>query len=667
MPDSDERNALVKQQELSSDSIQRAISTMYYVLNNPYKAVFCYYTNIVSKQHDASILAFCINLYRLGIADELSYSNKGEDYGILQQLIDLNKNERLSRDEKAKRFMEYVLDVCFYNKLDKIRQIKQLESGEIEEVELEQKHHRTRLIKKSLNQWARANNIPVKINYDKNRASLDSHNKTSTYYVKTIAANDTDVQASARRRTVKKKLLKPANAIALVVGLGEGLVAMALGGLPLITGLFVIGLPAWIVNYYLFKGTAFSTLKQIAFGGLYKTEDGVPIPDNQRWKITATLVSSFAAAACFGFLSFGSGLQAFGSLFFGLTATAAVGIPPVGLVLLAAVVATVTTVALTTLFYCSIADFIKNNRGQAIKARLKKIYVDDLFKNKSKQPLLQRITKAVLHTLFLSLIVSGAVLVTLSTFGLFMDKTTLILASTFKASEKLAHSMALTANLIALPVNVYFYTYSVKIAVNVAQRLLSKVLNPRNTWSSAVNFFSQRKKSPVNWAINVFNKIKECVLNLCLIGNTYGQGNGGKEPGAIHMMQTIIPASSQTVGDFGFAANAAASLGPNSDAVQRALQEPDKVTAKTDSRTPYCFYINQSTIDDVVSRDSVSKPIPIPGCSRSQQSPEHSYGDKLMRPPKLSGQLVSSVRSEEVRTPLKEPSTNEGVFLRYSP
>lgn len=652
---------LLKKNIPLQDPIERAINTMEYVLEHPSRAALRYCFNVYSNYLDKEILIFCIDLHLLGIADELfsvDYES-GKALGLISSLKNITK-QNLNIAEKFQQFMQVVLETIHYNKLD--------------DEALPRKQRRIQHIKKSLNRWVRVHQIGVEISYDAGRVLDTEANLMSPYYVKKIEIDSKEALDKAKHRYRKKQLLHVANGISLVVGLGEGLVAMALGGLPLMLGVFVIGLPAWIVNYYLFKGAAFSTLKQIVLGGLYKTEDGQRIPESQRWKITATLFSSFTAATCFGFLSFGSGLQAFGSLFFGLSAVAAIGAPPIGLIVLAAGVATVTTVALTTLFYCSMADFIKNKRGQQIKEYLKEIYVDNFWHNAKEQSRIRRLMEVSATSLFLTILTAGSVLVTLSTFGLFMDKTVMILSSTLQLPNKAAHSIALFANFSALPVNAYFYSRSVLIAMNVMKSFLRKVIAPQQTIKQLSTFFRQRRESPVRWVVTLIQKIKFFSLTTCLLGNTYGQGKGGQEPGAINMMSKAAPfLPKKVISELGFLSNSAASAGVNYDAVAAKFKQPDSIITRGGERTPFCIFdkmrqrqaLRDQWALSIETRSS--RPIPIPGHTIADV---HGSYDEALKPIGLLvplGVQGASVRSEDVVTPKRSAPQVTGVFYPTPP
>ena len=142
--------------------------------------------------------------------------------------------------------------------------------------------------------------------------------------------------------------------VAGTVGLGEALVAVYF------SGSFAVVLPAFLISFVLFRMDTFDLFDSFVGDRLFKDKDGKSFT---KWKGVALKIAMalaiFAGAAC-GFLQLNSILITFGSLFWGLSAVAAVTAAPLTLMILACSVAFISAVANTALLYMNVEKFIRD-------------------------------------------------------------------------------------------------------------------------------------------------------------------------------------------------------------------------------------------------------------------------------------------------------------------
>ena len=126
--------------------------------------------------------------------------------------------------------------------------------------------------------------------------------------------------------------------ITLVVALGEAVVAAVLGsavattvGAPLLASFLMIGIPAFLINFVLFRGHSYWSLKEIFVDGfltrLFRDENNEPIKGFSLSMMLVCALVMLAAGLGFGLLSFHTALTGFGGLLFKLSAAAAFLLP----------------------------------------------------------------------------------------------------------------------------------------------------------------------------------------------------------------------------------------------------------------------------------------------------------------------------------------------------
>lgn len=341
-------------------------------------------------------------------------------------------------------------------------------------------------LKQYLNRLARQQGLNSRIEVSKEIFTTDENGDKHRHKVYELrqqtgyTPEDIGKKNSVRKR--KSVLKKVSLGIAVVVGVGEGLVAAAFFGGPLIIALLAIGIPAFAVNYFLFKGSAFNTLKQVFLKRVYVNERGETISTLKKRLIDSTIVCSLAAGICYGVLSLGSALGALGPLVFGITAAASVAAPPVGLLVVAGLVATVTAVAVATLFYVAFADFIKNDRLSQAKNYYKRFWKDiTARKGSAKDYTLGENCKYVCTVAAkcawefakVAVALAATVLVTVATCGVFYQKTISILTQLPKWSAAVSAKIATVTSALAGVVNAFFMRDSVSTARDYVLKGLS--------------------------------------------------------------------------------------------------------------------------------------------------------------------------------------------------
>ena len=78
-------------------------------------------------------------------------------------------------------------------------------------------------------------------------------------------------------------------------------------------------------------------------------------------------------------------------------------------------------------------------------------------------------------------------------FGLFLDKTVMVMSSTLKIAHHISHTIALLANFSALPINLYFGSRSILIGMNLMKDLGEIILHPKESLKKVSNFLMKER------------------------------------------------------------------------------------------------------------------------------------------------------------------------------
>lgn len=250
--------------------------------------------------------------------------------------------------------------------------------------------------------------------------------------------------------------------VAATVAFGEALVSVTfMGATGGIGPLLLIAIPVFLVNFFLFRIDTRNFLQSIGNNELFKDNHK---QDFTGWKKHvlrfAMLISVMSGLLC-GFLQLNSILTSLGMVFFGLSASASVLAPPIGLVVLAVGVASLSALANAALLYANVERFIRD--GQYLK--YKQVY-QQIFYNepdpKTGKPI--SLFWKLFHGLFLVAGLIAAVIVYCVSLGMYQQQafTTFRFFCHLPAKTSLI-LMHLVANPGHLP-NGFFYALNVKKA-----------------------------------------------------------------------------------------------------------------------------------------------------------------------------------------------------------
>ncbi len=428
-----------------------------------------------------------------------------------------------------------------------------------------------------------------------NKVSDEEKEKLTQEYavvsnIEPITGKDTITGKDKRteRKKIKSRINKFSLVISLIVGLGEGLMAAVfasslLAAWPFVLVLLAVGIPAALCNYFLFRGASFSVLKEIRFKKLSDS------PLTRKLKNFSTLFSS-AAGLSYGFISFSTALMAFGHLLFGLTMIAALSTPPVALIILAAVVAVVTTIAIATLYDHTI-------RGLISKFNLEKLK-DDFFafikltEFKALTTLSEKcghvamvVARIMLRVLFNIPALVLCALVVVPVTLLARNHMATIFKTTFRVSNDLSNKLATVITVVmGAVVNGYFYASSVLLTANLLKKAVAAVLHPIDTFfqikESCAAFFKQNNQQKT---ANVFNGAKRAAFFACVTINGSAQGMG---------IASVVPRGDRELHDAVLFSGGAASSGANGNAGANAMKGVASVVSKpvAISKNPTSFF-----------------------------------------------------------------------------
>ncbi len=483
-----------------------------------------------------------------------------------------------------------------------------------------------RPLKQVLNRFSRANKGKVFVhhlkhgNIDDKFIGQNFSEKRGNYAL--YEGGDTD--GKKHQRAKRQRLTWFSRVITLVVALGEAVVAAVLGatlGAPLLPAFLMIGIPAFLINFVLFRGHSYWSLKEIFVDGfltrLFRDENNELIKGfSLKMMLVCALVTSLAAGLGFGLLSFHTALTGFGSLLFKLSAAAALGAPGVGLIVIASTIAVVSACALFALFFCAVAQAIKTNAWGRFKNYL---YKNTIGLDWGNQPV-KSFVSMLAELVKVSVILVLSVCVAVASFALYGSKALDIGLRFFHMANSAAHLLSTLVVACAEPVNVFFQVNSIITGINISQNWASFAVKKvaggiRSCFSAIANFFCRRdkksnaeaeaeksehlpssgdqrlsageatltsaeapadKKKSVNavrWWHGVFNQASLLGMYYCIFKNGSGQAAGATIPAAVQATSTVASAvglhlSNPVVTHLNSAAMASSSNGANTEAAQ---------------------------------------------------------------------------------------------------
>lgn len=499
---------------------------------------------------------------------ELSILEKHlEEEKRVQQLIhDFKKNKRFKTlgEEMEKDFQQQKV---------KHRDIEALRA------QLEAQYAELKKLKKLIHAFARANELECQI---VNNTKLQTQTK------------EEKAQARIARKKIKSKLNIVSFSVSLIVGLGEGLVAAVFATVmwPFALALLLVGVGGFACNYYLFRGDSFAILKDIYFGTVWKDEKGNPVSGKKKAFVYSTLIFSLSGGLCFGFLSFSSALIAFGKLFFGLTAVAAIAAPPVGLAILAGFIGIVTAVALFTVFAYITANFARKDGFRKLVQKAKHIYEDfgkDWQEQKTKKAQVKFIAKTILsafiHVVFFALAAAMSVVVILASNALFQHKTLTMLHSTFHMAAQLASKTAdvMVFGLGAIS-NAVFNVRGIFAVANTVKQAVFALAHPVETVKKIQDFYHSVKNNNYRKIELMVTFAKRLSLFDGIGFNGWGQSCGfATNPYSQQAVNTAIPTDTQGIIQFStFFGSAAPNLRATVAATRttHGMPKPETIVSK---------------------------------------------------------------------------------------
>ncbi|OGT50201.1 MAG: hypothetical protein A3E82_02285 [Gammaproteobacteria bacterium RIFCSPHIGHO2_12_FULL_38_11] len=359
----------------------------------------------------------------------------------------------------------------------------------------------------------------------------------------------TDEAYRTTRKKQKSRINKFSFAISLIVGVGEGLIAATFlaATWPFLIAVLAIGIPAALCNFILLRNDSYSVIKEIWFG---------KSTDTPRQKTIKTIGSIFSGAAglSYGFLSFGSALVTLGHLIFGLSVAAALATPPITLIVLAAVIAVVTAIAIATLY-----DFmLRKWADEGFINKLITIKDDfiDFFKPDNKhwhdlsykekcEHVASKTLDTVIHTVFFAGALVVAAVLTIATTLLFKHKAVTIFSNTFRLAHVAAEkaSLAITIAMGAL-INSTFYTRSATYMINVVKSAALAILHPIETARKIAKAFAEFKmKNKYQQVESAVRANKRLFLFATVVTNSGSQGWG---IGTSHAAQAGVHSTANT-------------------------------------------------------------------------------------------------------------------------
>ncbi len=410
-----------------------------------------------------------------------------------------------------------------------------------------------------LRRIAKSCGIDARITYRKTKDYIDLDHDDKNEYVRKYAhipnQENKFTARKKRRRRIKKGLNFLSWLTTISVAIGEGMVASYLGQslavivfagtlitLPHIAlAVLLLGIPAFAVNAFLFKGSTRKTFFQFFITGLFRDEKGELIPKWKRIVLTPTVTLTAFTGAFFGILSFTSThTTILGFLaFVGVTAA----FPPAGVALLAGYVAIMTGLALTALTYVSLVDLIKNDRiPQLIK------YFKDRFftlPNKSASGIVKHVLGCALELLFIGAGITGGIFITVAGFGFSYSESLKFLKATVHLSPKVAPAAAKVIAYIAYVAqglfNVKNMSTGFRDVAGVIERMSNNlgrfIAHPQQTFREAKD---AAKANPVRTIFAVGKSILKYILLGATVPNGYAWSDVGQNPTAQSYVSKVL-------------------------------------------------------------------------------------------------------------------------------
>lgn len=357
------------------------------------------------------------------------YLNKNADAAIdvdlrayYKCIVNDQENIEILKNKLKSKYLNMAIGKLTFD----IEQIKSERNEQKEAID-----EQLKILKKDIHHFANELGFSSRIfNKKKQPVVVDDEEElysTKYYVVEPQYGRDFIGTEKQHTRKIKKSSRKWARRSAKIIGFGEfataGYVFYACLGLPFpiaLIGLLLIGFSAWYTTIYLFNNEAYSTLKEIRLGNLFKDEEGRKI---SRFKIVLICIfglSAFSVAILNSALIWGSVQAVMASLLSFMPGAAGV-ILSYGLAVFPAAAA---IIGLSCLFFLCVADLIKNweTRKKGLIAYFKNAYgapwKEMTWKEKLSYPF-----RVLFELSKLALGLAIVVMVTIAAFPIFIAKT----------------------------------------------------------------------------------------------------------------------------------------------------------------------------------------------------------------------------------------------------
>lgn len=335
---------------------------------------------------------------------------------------------------------------------------------------------------------------------------------------------------------------------ASVVASGEALVAaFFMGASASIPIMLAIAIPAFIVNFILFRSDTLNFFKSIGNNELFKDNTKQPFTGWKKYFLGVAMgLALFSGLLC-GVLQLNSILITLGGLFWGLSAAAAISFPPVGLVIGALLVAAFSAVANAALLYASIEKFIRNEEYNYYKWTFQAILgkkINPLTGTLTKKPM--ALKWRLYHSLFLVLGVIPGIGVFMVSRGPYVASTYNTLNSLFKIPALISKVLTMSFGNIGHILNGFFYARNMLNFSKLIEWSLKKAMQIKLCFNYTNLFHKENvNKLSVSKAIGNLIVLPISVLGFsvilyCSYVNAVSQGRGAMlEPESLGWLKLL--------------------------------------------------------------------------------------------------------------------------------
>lgn len=460
----------------------------------------------------------------------------------------------------------------------------------------------------------------------------------------------TDPQRNTRK-TEKRTLNWISFFSSLFVGIGEGLVAAALSGLAILS-LFLIGIPAALCNYFLFRNDSFHILKDIFYGTVWKDSENKPISATKKSLVALTLLFSTGAGMAYGFLSMSSLLLVGVKL--GIATSVAFAATPPGWLVFALIIVAGTTIGITTAFAYGATQLIKTVDFSQTYEHVKKF-----LKESSKTKI---IVTGLVHLIFYAVTLALSAIVIPMAVIFFRENAIHALHKCFGVAVAAATT---TASVIIGLGSIMTSVFSVQGIAKAATVVKQVVLHPKDTVDAFIAGWKSVHRHPYRKIAGIWSAFKTGVLFACSGINAHGQGTGpSTDKETVQFVgQHVLPThrNHPVTEAMIFTASADASFAPNALAAASACE-----TTPIVSTSHSLLDRLKSKLSNLLHANSAEKPTKSEDANSSASatipetnSPRAENENGVATTPSST----PTVTSEEISSKAENDSVNSGITV----